>query len=247
MKMMTIECPKCKGSLQVDSAQEKSVCMYCRAEVVLKNLGNTSATGGSLFERGMILVEHGDFEKAIEVFDRAAEIEPRNAHIYVGMLLADLRITEESLLKEQAIPLDNNSHYQKAVRFADQGLKERLEGYNQAIIARLENKQIEVDQEKEEDDATRQKRLDGMRKMATINVLVKQRLGSKHKRNLILVLGLSTLILSILVSLETTGNELIEAIIGSIFVALFITVIYHIVMVNQTKKKIKQEIMIEML
>jgi len=252
MKMVTIECPKCKGSLQVDSEQEKSFCMYCRAEVILEKSEATTATGSSLLERGMILVEHGDFEKAKEVFDKAAEIEPRNAKIYLGMLLADLKITEESLLKEQINPLTQNPQYQKAIRFAGSTLNKRLESYNQAIIERIENEQIEEAQEKEvqrvEDDAARQKRIDGMRKMAGINVLVKQRLGAKHKRNLVLILGVVTLILSLLMIGEANdAGEFVGFVFSSLFMSCFIVGIYHVIKVNATKKQIKQEIMIEML
>jgi len=252
MEMLTVECPKCKGSLQVNQDLEKIFCMYCRAEVILEKSGATTATGNSLLERGMILVEHGDFEKAKEVFDKAAEIEPRNAKIYLGMLLADLKITEESLLKEQIIPLTQNPHYQKSTRFADSTLKERLETYNQAIIERIENKQIKVAQEKEaqrvEDVAARQKRIDGMRKMAGINVLVKQRLGTKHKWNLVLISGAVTLILCLLTIGEANGaGEFIGFVFSSMFMSVFLTGIYHLVKVNATKKQIKQEIMIEML
>ena len=35
MEIMLVECPKCKGKLQIDASKEKAFCIYCRAEVLI--------------------------------------------------------------------------------------------------------------------------------------------------------------------------------------------------------------------
>ena len=155
MKMIVVECPKCKGSLQVNENLEKIFCMYCRAEVVVKSPeqtgGGAGATADSLIKRGFLLVEHQDWEKAVEVFDQAANIDPENAQVYLGMLLTEARVKKENALGNHDQPLTKYPSYQKAIRFADPALREKLEKFNELAQKNAARKQQQRDRQKEHD------------------------------------------------------------------------------------------------
>lgn len=138
MEIIMIHCPKCKGKIHVEEGTKKCFCMYCRSEVMVREAGNSgSVTLDSLVRRGFLSLEFSDWEKALEVFDQAANINPEFALIYVGKLLAELKLKFESQLPDHANVLSNYASFQKAVRFADASLKERLVGYDKAIKKRL--------------------------------------------------------------------------------------------------------------
>jgi len=153
MEMITVACPKCKGSLQADAKQERIFCMYCRAEVkVKKEKKSRGATATSLIKKGFLALEHQEWGKARKSLNKAAEMEPENAQIYVGLLMA-----ETGTAKEEELGLIENNHshilingdlhsvsiaslsqlinYQKAERFADSELKMRLNAYNDQLMA----------------------------------------------------------------------------------------------------------------
>jgi len=145
MEIITIECPKCKGRLHVEEATEKLFCMYCRAEVVVKQATSRgeSASLDSLVKRGFLSLEFSEWDKALDVFDRAADIDLEHAMIYVGKLLVELRLDKEENLAGHHKPLDGYVNYEKAIRFADSVLKKRLEGYSQAIKDRIAEQRAE--------------------------------------------------------------------------------------------------------
>ncbi len=91
-----------------------------------------------LIERASIFLEDGDFQEAGNYYDRALDLEPKNAQAYFGKLLVTLRIrhAEEILLCSK--PIDEYLDYQRAIRFADDNYRGMLENYNCLIIQKLE-------------------------------------------------------------------------------------------------------------
>lgn len=159
MDIITVVCPKCKGKLHIDEQTEKCFCMYCRTEIKVSDLGEESGvTLDSLVKRGFLSLEYADWQKALESFDQAADINPEHAMIYVGKLLAQLRLKTEKQLAKQRAPLTNHANYQKALRFAKPDLKERLMDYNETVEKRLaeeERRQKEQQEAKRRADAER--------------------------------------------------------------------------------------------
>jgi len=102
-----------------------------------KIFGGTTPGIAPLLDRASIFLEDGDFKSANEYYDRVLDLEPRNARAYFGKLLASFKYKKEDDILLQEKPLDDNSYYQKAVRFADDAYKQKLEGYNLAIIKRI--------------------------------------------------------------------------------------------------------------
>jgi len=102
-------------------------------------ISNEITTPGiaQLLDRASIFLEDGDFKSANEYFDRVLDMEPRNAKAYFGKLLASFEYKKEDDILLQEKPLDDNSNFQKAIRFADEAYKQKLEGYNLAIINKI--------------------------------------------------------------------------------------------------------------
>lgn len=91
----------------------------------------------ALIRRAFLLLEDGEYDKASELLDKVLNEEPENALAYVGLLCVDLKVRYESDLANYKEPIAEFNNFKKAVRFGDASLVERLNGYNSAIINRL--------------------------------------------------------------------------------------------------------------
>jgi len=80
-------------------------------------------------KRGYLSLEDADWQKAAEFFDEALDLDPEYAYAYLGLLCAELKISGEAGLNDQKTPFTDGPNFKKAVRFADEELKERLERY----------------------------------------------------------------------------------------------------------------------
>jgi len=96
----------------------------------------------SLVERGYLFLEDSDWNKADEYFDKALDINPKHAPAYIGKLCTELKVHREEALgdyqelrqsKKFNKPLGEYAHFQKALRFADDGYLKKLNGYDQKI------------------------------------------------------------------------------------------------------------------
>lgn len=81
-----------------------------------------------LLRRVALFLEDGDWKSADEYCERVLDIDPENARAYVGKLMAELHVTRQEKLKDQAQPFDGNPNYAKALRFADDALMAELRG-----------------------------------------------------------------------------------------------------------------------
>lgn len=133
MELITIKCPSCKGELHVNSETLNCFCMYCRSEIKINNTNHGIINSNSLLKRGFLSLEFSDWAKAIEVFEHAANIEPENPQIWIGLLLAELELTEEKDLALYDFDLNLYTNYKKALRFADSELSSLLIKYNDFI------------------------------------------------------------------------------------------------------------------
>ena len=114
--------------VSADSSKES------QKETVILNTGN--ANTAPLLKRVFMFLEDGDWLSANEYCEKVLDIDPECARAYLGKLLAELKLHRESDLSKKEIDLENNSNYQKAMRFGDEQFKNELNIYVEEILKR---------------------------------------------------------------------------------------------------------------
>ena len=95
-----------------------------------------------MLKRAFMFIEDGDWNSADEYCEKVLDIDPENAQAYLGKLLSELQVRKEELLKNQTNPFDDRNNYQKAIRFGDTKLKNKLNDCIEHINTRNEEKRI---------------------------------------------------------------------------------------------------------
>ena len=95
-----------------------------------------------LLKRAFMFLEDGEFDRADDFCEQVLNQDPENAEAYLGKLMVELRVKRKEELIDYAEPFDSNNNYRKAVRFADDKLKNALEGYVEHINIRIENARL---------------------------------------------------------------------------------------------------------
>ena len=106
-------------------------------------------------KRGHLFLEDKDWKQAEEYFDKALDIDPEHAPAYIGKLCAALHLKYEEHLTQAKELLANFGHYQKAIRFASEDYRAKLEGYNknlQECLEQDERERIEAEKQNRERD-----------------------------------------------------------------------------------------------
>ena len=99
----------------------------------------TNAPGvTSLLKRAALFLEDGDTASAREYYDRVLDIEPECAEAYMGKVCAETGCRKESDLGALNYCVDMRGDWQKAVRFASAGQKQKYVGYMASVRARVE-------------------------------------------------------------------------------------------------------------
>ena len=106
--------------------------------VVQTATGAGGSNAAALLDRAFMALEDGEWAKADDFCEKALNIDARNAHAYIGKLMAELKVRKVEDLQYQAQPIDRSGNYTKAMRFADEKLQATLNGYNDAIKERNE-------------------------------------------------------------------------------------------------------------
>ena len=101
-------------------------------------MGIIGGTAESLTERGLLFLEDRDWESASNYFNTALNINPRYAPAYVGLLCAELKVVSESRLMNVRKSFSENPKYLKAIRFADENYRAKLEEYSSTVKKRME-------------------------------------------------------------------------------------------------------------
>lgn len=89
-------------------------------------------------QRGYIELEDGNWQKADSLFEQVLNTEPQNPKAYIGKLMAERGARHEEDLAAQLKPLSDSGNYQRALRFADDAIRGRLEGYDQSSMKAIE-------------------------------------------------------------------------------------------------------------
>ena len=79
-----------------------------------------------LLERVAMFLEDGSWDEANQYCEKVLDQDPKNAHAYLGKLMAELRVRNEEELKTQTRSFRENGNFQKVMRFADSALKAKM-------------------------------------------------------------------------------------------------------------------------
>ena len=114
-------------------------------------VGSSGGNVESLLKRTSLFLEDEEWKSAIEYAEKVLDMDPENGYAYFYELMATCHIKDESSIIHYHEPIENNKYYKKALRFADDNLKNKLIQYNDEIIRRIEEekrKKEEAEKEK---------------------------------------------------------------------------------------------------
>ena len=89
-----------------------------------------------LLKLGSEALEKGEWDIASSRFDLALTVDPMCAEAYLGKLMAEKKCKRKDQLAKSKKQLYKNSQYKQAIAYADDTLKQELEGYCKTIAAR---------------------------------------------------------------------------------------------------------------
>ena len=137
------QCPNCH-SRDVEALSEERFKELQRREQLsgAQVSVNSNASIESLLTRAELMLEDGDWPSANAYCDHVLDAEPNNSKAYMLKLMAELSAHNTTELAEQKKPLEGNTNYERALRFASPELKKKLEGYNATIKYNIEQQRL---------------------------------------------------------------------------------------------------------
>lgn len=106
---------------------------------------NTNASAEALVERGMLFLEDQEWDKANAYFENVLDADPKNVQAYIGKLLVELRLSKIELLESCEKDFTDNPNFKKALRFATEKEKVRLDSFNKERIYKKAIEAAETD------------------------------------------------------------------------------------------------------
>lgn len=135
-----------KNEIVAKQEPESKICKFINKKIIDKVLTTQTVTSfdtesrdvDALIERGYISLEMMEWESANALFNRALNLDSRNANAYLGKLLYDLKLKRTDDLHEVSVNIENNSNYVLALKFGDASLQSFLTNCNKKIIKNTE-------------------------------------------------------------------------------------------------------------
>lgn len=164
--MAILKCKICGGDLDFSDGASVVCCPYCGTSQTVSLLADASRTlhansvaaKGEIAEassglgstskvspmvtRGNLALEDGDYAQAKAFFERALNLEPENAHAYLGKFLARYRAPSLDALKDRPISYEDDTDFSKAHRFAGGELRVTLS----SLIAASRQRKAEAEE-----------------------------------------------------------------------------------------------------
>ena len=103
-----------------------------------------------LLRRAMLFLESEEWGTADDYCERVLDEEPENAYAYVIKLMARVRVSREEDIALAKRTFRGWNSYETALRFADNELRERLEGYLFAVEERIRQEELRKEEEERE-------------------------------------------------------------------------------------------------
>lgn len=138
------QCPNCRSKDVVELSEEEWEEVQTQESFANARVSvNANATTEALLTRIKLLLEDKDWPNANAYCDAVLDAEPESAMAYVYKLMAELRVSKQADLANHKVPFDTKPNYQKAVRFADDSLRQMLNGYIAHINERNERERLD--------------------------------------------------------------------------------------------------------
>ena len=89
-----------------------------------------------LVKRLFMFLEDGDWNSANVYSEKILDIDPENAHAWLGKLMSFLKVSRSEDLHNQSQPFDGDKYCLKVMRFGDEVLKKQIQDANEYIRQR---------------------------------------------------------------------------------------------------------------
>ncbi len=149
MGFISVKCPSCGSSVDLDETREYGFCSYCGTKIVqdrivVEHRGSISISGvaneQALLERAFLFLEDGDFSNADIYFEKVLDVNPKCSRAYIGKLLCEYRLTSISQIDRIDQLLKKNDFFLKAKRFATPKELKEYEALEEIVFKKLNNK-----------------------------------------------------------------------------------------------------------
>ena len=124
-----------RGVQKVMNAGNQAEASGAVRQVVQTAAGGMTPGINSLMERTYLFMEDGDFDSAEEYIERVLDIDPKYAPAYAAKVCVAFR--KESGLADAPFLYEDNSDWQKALRFADSKQRAIYAGYIEKVKPRV--------------------------------------------------------------------------------------------------------------
>ncbi|MBR4543206.1 MAG: TIR domain-containing protein [Lachnospiraceae bacterium] len=151
----------------------------------------TGGNADSLKKRAYLFLEQGDFNQAIQYFEKVLDIDPEDSECYWGKLLAEHNCRDDSFLKKVLTPISSDKNYLMAIRFADEEQAKKYKSYCELI-----DKRVEEERRRKEEQAriaaeeAEQRRMEEEKKRAEEERIAKLEAQKKKKRKKRVIKGI---------------------------------------------------------
>lgn len=96
-------------------------------QAAIQQIGNPATD--SLLKRSFICLEDSDWAKADNLLEQVLNFDPENAQAYLGKLLAEFNLRNESDLASGKNNFANSNNYKRVMLYGDEDLKSRMQKY----------------------------------------------------------------------------------------------------------------------
>lgn len=137
----------------------------------------------ALLQRGNMALEDKDFKGAEDYFERALDIDPSDAHAYVGKFLSIYGLASLDDLEDKVFLLEDSKEFRRAMQFADAALSKRLEEIKESNELKIERLRL-IDVMKKCVKKRTIVELSSMKREAYFQIMSQSANGEKRARNI---------------------------------------------------------------
>ena len=193
----------------------------------------------SLLKRAFLFLEEAEWEKADELLEQVLNLDPENARAYLGKLMAEVHVNREENLSKRAVKLSDNPNYQKAIRFADTNLKQKLEQHNSNATKKFEKN--EANRLQEQNEKRERLRQEYQIENSKLEVLKQTRKKRILPIIILLILGGALMLIGIIITLFTGEVFAMSLFMAGLVIEIITLICFGILSVLPSNKKWQEE------